>query len=657
MKQDRENINTMKMLAVQSITRADSGHPGIAIDLAPTLYTLATRHLVVDPTSPKWINRDRLVLSAGHGSALLYSFLHLAGFDLSIDDLKSFRKLGSKTPGHPEFGIVPGVDATTGPLGQGLGMGVGMAMTQKRLEAQFGKLMSHDTFVIVGDGDLMEGVSHEVSEFAGNNNLNRLIVLYDSNDISLDGPTSRSFKTNVRQRFASYGFDTFLVEDGEDVDEIDAAIAAAKKSDRPSFVEIRTVIGRGTPNQGTNKVHGAPLSLEEIEVLKDNLNWHHEDFEVTAEVKKSFREQVLERGHQARLAWEDELHNSSQRSELLRSFAPVKLEDKQVPHFEVGAKKNGRVFGKEVLNSLAEQIPNLIGGSADLVSSTKTNIDDVGMFDADHPLGRNIPFGVHEFGMATILNGMALHGGVKVFGSTFTVFSDYMKGAIRLSALQKLPVTFVLTHDSIAVGSDGPTHQPVEQMAGLQSIPNLNVIRPGSPNEIASAWKTAIESTNKPTVIILSRQDIEELQNDNSATLLQSRGGYVSSFEHGQLSAILMANGTELPLAREAQSQLAMNGIHVRVVSMPNQDVFMRQASSFRESVLPDNQRCRIAIGMGSSLGWANLVGLDGEIIGMDSFGRSGDEADVEEMFNFTVDDVVDEVNKLVRSNRERLAS
>lgn len=649
MDEDKRNIHALKMLAVESISHANSGHPGIVLSVAPMLYTLATRHLVVDPATPDWINRDRLVLSAGHGSALLYSHLHLSGFDLTIDDLKRFRQHGSKTPGHPEFGSTPGVDATTGPLGQGVGMAVGMAAAQKRLEAKFGDLMDHFTFAIVGDGDLMEGISHEAAEFAGINNLNKLVVLYDSNEVSLDGPTSRSFKTNQRERFAAYGFDTFLVEDGDDIEAIDQAITEAKASPNPAFIEIQTIIGEGAPNEGTNKIHGAPLDDDALEVLKNNLDWHEAPFTVPADVEASFHEKVFDRGHQAHLAWGKELSESPAKAEILHDFeVPVSIDSTKLTTFKPGDKNAGRKVGHTAMNDISEQVPNLIGGAADLASSTKTEIDDGGTFSAENPLGKNIPFGVHEFGMSTIMNGIALHGGLKVFGSTFAVFSDYMKAGIRLSALQKLPVIYVFTHDSIAVGQDGPTHQPIEQLAGLQSIPNLNVVRPGSPNEIVSAWKMAIESTNRPTVMFLSRQDIEELPADNSANLLEKRGGYIANFEKGTLSAILLATGTELELAKNAQKELEKQNIFTRVVSMPDQAKFLQQDILYRESVLPNNQRRRIAIEMASPLGWANIVGLDGKIIGTENFGESAKPDEVIDDFDFTVDNGVSSVKNLL---------
>lgn len=649
MDEDMRNIHALKMLAVEAISNANSGHPGIVLSVAPMLYTLATRHLRVDPEDPTWINRDRLVLSAGHGSALLYSHLHLSGFDVSIDDLKRFRQRGSKTPGHPEFGATPGVDATTGPLGQGVGMAVGMAVAQKRLEAKFGKLMDHNTFAIVGDGDLMEGISHEAAEFAGINNLDKLIILYDSNDVSLDGPTSRSFKTNQRDRFKAYGFDTFLVENGDDVEAIDQAIDQAKASNKPAFIEIRTIIGEGSPDQGTNKVHGAPLDENALEVLRNNLNWHEAPFTVPEDIKASFHEKVFDRGQRAHANWNQELQASPQKAELLHDFeVPVSIDESKLTTFKPGDKNAGRKVGHTAMNDIAQQVPNLIGGAADLASSTKTEIENGGTFSADNPTGKNIPFGVHEFGMSTIMNGIALHGGLKVFGSTFAVFSDYLKAGIRLSALQKLPVIYVFTHDSIAVGQDGPTHQPIEQLAGLQSIPNLNVVRPGSPNEIVSAWKMAIESTNRPTVMFLSRQDIQELPADNSANLLEKRGGYVANFEKGKLSAILLATGTELELAKAAQTQLEKDNIFARVVSMPDQAKFLQQDILYRESVLPNNQRRRIAIEMASPLGWANVVGLDGKIIGTETFGESATPDEVIDDFDFTVDNVVNSVKNLL---------
>lgn len=649
MDEDKRNIHALKMLAVEAISKANSGHPGIVLSVAPMLYTLATRHLVVDPKDPTWINRDRFVLSAGHGSALLYSFLHLAGFDVSVDDLKRFRQKSSKTPGHPEFRATPGVDATTGPLGQGLGMAVGMAVAQKKLAAQFGPLMDHHTYAIVGDGDLMEGISHEAAEFAGINNLDKLIVLYDSNEISLDGPTSRSFKTNQRARFEAYGFDTFKVEDGDDVEAIDQAIIKAKKSSKPGFIEIQTIIGEGTPDQGTNKVHGAPLNDDALEMMRKNLNWHEQPFSVPEDVEESFQTKVTERGKKAHQAWKDQLASSNLSSQLLANFEePILIDSQKLTKFEIGQKDAGRKVGHTVMNEIAEQVPNLVGGAADLASSTKTSIDDGGTFSADNPLGKNIPFGVHEFGMSTIMNGMALHGGLKVFGSTFAVFSDYLKAGIRLSALQKLPVIYVFTHDSIAVGQDGPTHQPIEQLAGLQSIPNLNVLRPGSPNEIVAAWKMAIESTDRPTVMFLSRQDIQEMPTDNSADLLQKRGGYVTNFEKGKLSAILLATGTELELAKTAQQELDKQNIFTRVVSMPDQAKFLQQDILYRESVLPNNQRKRIAVEMGSPLGWANIVGLDGDIIGTENFGESATPDEVIEDFDFTVDHIVSSVKNLL---------
>lgn len=649
---DELAVDNLRVLSCEMIQRARSGHPGIALGAAPMVWTLFTRHLRVDPKDPEWSDRDRFVLSAGHGSALLYAMLHVSGFDLSMDDLKNFRRFGSKTPGHPEHGHVPGVEATTGPLGQGIGMAVGMALAERTLAARLNgraRVVDHFTYCLVGDGDLMEGISHEAASFAGNQRLSKLIVLYDSNDVSLDGPASRSFRTDVCRRFESYGWDTQLVTDGNDVDEIDRAIAAAKKTDRPSLIEIKTTIGFGADKAGTNAVHGAPLGDDGIVSLRARLGYDGPEFTVLPEVAELAGKLVEERGRKAHAEWRRTLDGLAETDKEAFDETVAVLNGKRclnaldgMTRYESGAEAS-RDTSHKVIQVLAGKMDNLIGGSADLSSSDKTAIDNSGLLDESDPLGRNVAYGVREFAQGTIMNGMALHGGLRVFGGTFLVFSDYLRGAIRLSALQKLPVVYVFTHDSIAVGEDGPTHEPVEQLMSLRSLPNVDVIRPADPNEVIAAWQQAIDSVDHPTVLVLTRQKLPVLA--HTAKLADAgvaRGGYVVSPQKGMRpSGILIATGSEVALAVKAQERLFKLGEDVSVVSMPSMERFDAQPQNYRDKVLPPSVRRRTAVEMGSTRGWERYVGLDGTVVGLDEFGASGAMDDVLANAGFTVENVV----------------
>lgn len=664
---DEVAINNLRMLSVEMVQRANSGHPGLPLGAAPMAWALWSRHLRLNAHDPKWFDRDRFVLSAGHGSALLYSLLHLSGFDITIDDLKHFRQFGSKTPGHPEYGLVPGVEATTGPLGQGLGMAVGMALAEAHLAEKFNKntkVIDHHTYVLASDGDLMEGVSHEAASFAGNQKLEKLIVLYDSNDISLDGPTSRSFKTNVRQRFESYGWATFLVMDGNDVEAIDQAIIAAKQTDKPALIEVKTTIGFGTPDAGTNRVHGNPLGENNLAKLRENLDWTADEFTVLPEVEDYAQQTIIQRGRDAEKKWNKKILELQNNNPALLKKLKAAMEEQAAPDVTDGIAKydNGaeasRDTSHKVIQNIAARMDEFVGGSADLASSNKTTIENSSLMSAQDRSGRNIAFGVREFAQGTMLNGMALHGGMRVFGGTFLVFSDYMRGAIRLAALQKLPVTYVFTHDSIAVGEDGPTHQPVEQLMSLRSIPNVVVLRPADPNETIAAWKQAVTALDHPTALVLTRQKLPVLPGSNKlASNGVACGGYVISAQRGLRPAgILIATGSEVHLAVKVQQKLAQLGQDVSVVSMPSMELFEKQSTKYQEQVLPSDVRRRVAIEMGTTLGWQKFVGLDGSVIGIDYFGASGAADEVLAANNFTVERIVQVYQQTHSRNEVRLS-
>lgn len=661
---DALSINSIRTLSIDAIEKANSGHPGMPMGAAPMAYTLWTRYMNHNPKNPKWFNRDRFVLSAGHGSMLLYSLLHLSGYDVSMEDIKEFRQWGSKTPGHPEFGHTPGVDATTGPLGQGIAMSVGMAMAERHLAAVYNKdnlnLVDHYTYSICGDGDLMEGVSAEAASLAGHLQLGRLVVLYDSNDISLDGDLDKSFSESVEQRFKSYGWQYLKVEDGNDLSSIAKAIEEAKQDEtHPTLIEVKTVIGFGSPNKsGKSDVHGAPLGADELKLTKEAYKWtFEEDFHVPSEVYEHFRKQVVEQGEKKELEW-NELFSQYKNKypELALQFEQaIKGEltegwDKEIPVYEEGKSLASRASSAEVLNAIAKNLPSFIGGSADLAGSNKTLIKGTADFTPDSFDGRNIWFGVREFAMGAALNGMALHGGLSVYGGTFFVFSDYLRPAIRLAALMKLPVTYVFTHDSIAVGEDGPTHEPIEQLAALRAMPNLSVIRPADGNETAAAWKLAVESTDQPTALVLTRQNLPTLKDTNNAAYEGvKKGGYVvSPASKDKADVLLIAAGSEVPLAVEAQRALELEGISAAVVSMPSWDRFEAQSKEYKDSVISKDVKKRLAIEMGSSLGWHRYAGDEGDVLAIDQFGASAPGEKVMEEYGFTVNNVVARVKSLL---------
>ena len=620
------SVNAIRFLGIDAIEKSKSGHPGVVMGAAPMAYDLFTKQMRVNPEVPNWVNRDRFVLSAGHGSMLLYALLHLSGFqDVTMDEIKNFRQWGSKTPGHPEFGHTAGVDATTGPLGQGISMATGFAQAERFLAAKYNRegytIFDHYTYVICGDGDLMEGVSAEAASYAGLQKLDKLIVLYDSNDINLDGETKDSFTESVRDRYNAYGWHTALVKDGTDLEAINAAIEAAKVSGKPSLIEVKTVIGYGSPNkQGTNAVHGAPLGAEEAAATRKALAWDYEPFEIPEEVYEDYRVNVAERGKAAYDAWAKLVEEYKQAypdladevAAIIAGKDSVEIKPEDFPVKETGLSQATRNSSQDALNAAAKVLPTFLGGSADLAHSNMTYIKEDGLQDDVHRLNRNIQFGVREFAMGTILNGMALHGGLRVYGGTFFVFSDYVKAAVRLSALQGLPVTYVFTHDSIAVGEDGPTHEPIEHLAGLRAIPNLNVLRPADARETQAAWYLALKSQSTPTALVLTRQNLTvEAGTDFDKV---AKGAYVVYETAGGFDTILLASGSEVNLAVATAKELEVQGEKVRVVSVPSTDIFDAQDAAYKEEILPNAVRRRVAIEMAATQSWYKYVGLDGAV-------------------------------------------
>ena len=649
------SINTIRTLSIDAIEKANSGHPGLPMGAAPMAYTLWTEFMDHNPKNSSWVNRDRFVLSAGHGSMLLYSLLHLSGYDVTLDDLKNFRQLGSNTPGHPEVTDTDGVEATTGPLGQGIAMTVGMAMAEAHLAAKYNRegfnIVDHYSYALVGDGDLMEGISHEAASLAGHLGLGKLIVLYDSNDISLDGDLDKSFSEQVQKRFESYNWQVIRVEDGNDVDEIANAIKEAKANkDQPTLIEVKTVIGFGSPNKaGSNTSHGAPLGKDEVLLTKQTYKWDHEEFFVPEEVYADFEEKVIKNGKDQEEKWNKLFAEYKEAyPELAQEFETAQKGelpegwDKDLPVFTPGEDTLAtRASSGKVLNAIAKTVPNLFGGSADLASSNNTRMEEDEDFDKTNYAGRNIWFGVREFAMAAALNGMALHGGLKVYGGTFFVFSDYLRPAVRLSAIQKLPVTYVLTHDSIAVGEDGPTHEPIEQLAAFRAMPGITVLRPADGNETQAAWRIAMESKDRPTLLVLTRQGLPTLEGSNYEGV--KKGGYVvSPSEKEEADGILIAAGSEVQLAVRAQAELKAKGHDVSVVSLPAWDLFEAQDQAYKDSVLPKHIKNRLAIEMGASLGWDRYAGDEGGILAIDRFGASGEGNQVMAKFGFTVENVVE---------------
>ena len=653
------SVNAIRFLGIDAIEKSKSGHPGVVMGAAPMAYDLFTKQMRVNPEVPNWVNRDRFVLSAGHGSMLLYALLHLSGFqDVTMDEIKNFRQWGSKTPGHPEFGHTAGVDATTGPLGQGISMATGFAQAERFLAAKYNRegytIFDHYTYVICGDGDLMEGVSAEAASYAGLQKLDKLIVLYDSNDINLDGETKDSFTESVRDRYNAYGWHTALVKDGTDLEAINAAIEAAKISGKPSLIEVKTVIGYGSPNkQGTNAVHGAPLGAEEAAATRKALAWDYAPFEIPEEVYEDYRVNVAERGKAAYDAWAKLVEEYKQAypdladevAAIIAGKDSVEIKPEDFPVKETGLSQATRNSSQDALNAAAKVLPTFLGGSADLAHSNMTYIKEDGLQDDVHRLNRNIQFGVREFAMGTILNGMALHGGLRVYGGTFFVFSDYVKAAVRLSALQGLPVTYVFTHDSIAVGEDGPTHEPIEHLAGLRAIPNLNVLRPADARETQAAWYLALKSKTTPTALVLSRQNLTvEAGTDFDKV---AKGAYVVYETTDGFDTILLASGSEVNLAVAAAKELEAQGEKIRVVSVPSTDIFDAQDAAYKEEILPNAVRRRVAIEMAATQSWYKYVGLDGAVIGIDKFGASAPAAKVMEEYGFTVAHVVEVVKNL----------
>ena len=649
----QQSVNAIKVLGVDAINKAKSGHPGVVMGAAPMAYSLFAKHLRVNPKKTDWINRDRFVLSAGHGSMLLYSLLHLSGFeDVSLEEVKNFRQWGSKTPGHPEFGHTKGVDATTGPLGQGISTAVGMALAERYLAAKYNKegyeLFDHYTYVICGDGDIMEGVASEAASFAAVQKLNKLVVLYDSNDICLDGETRDAFSENVRNRYEAYGWNTILVEDGADVEAVNVAIERAKQSDKPTLIEVKTIIGAGSPNkQGTNGVHGAPLGEEETALFRKEIGWNYEPFEIPEEVYADFKVNVADRGETANNEWEKLYNEYKEKFPELAAELEEVLSREDIKHLSkesfsfknVGEAQATRNSSQDAINSIAKVLPTFFGGSADLSHSNMTFIKGEGLQDDAHRTERNIQFGVREFAMATVLNGMMLHGGVRVFGGTFFVFSDYLKAALRLSALQNLPVTYVFTHDSIAVGEDGPTHEPIEHLASLRTIPNTYVFRPADATETQAAWYLAQNVNDKPTSIVLTRQNLPVLENSSFEKV--AKGAYVVYETSSDFDTILIATGSEVALAISVAQELEREVMKVRVVSMPSIELFEEQTSEYKEALLPRSIRRRVSLEMGNTALWYKYVGLDGLAIGINKFGASAPANKVIEEYGFSVEKVV----------------
>lgn len=647
-------IDQIRCLGIDMIAAANSGHPGVVLGAAPILYTLYAHHLRFDPKNPSYFNRDRFVMSAGHGSALLYSILHLAGFDIGLDDLKNFRQIDSKTPGHPEYGVTPGVDATTGPLGQGIAMGVGMAMAEANLRSRYNteenKVIDYNTYVFCGDGDLMEGISYEAASLAGTLKLNKLIILYDSNNISLDGETSLTFTDNVSMRFIALGFNVITVSDGENYEAISKAIEEAKRStDRPTLIEIKTVIGKHSVMEGTNAVHGTPLTKEDISAIKEKLGVRDIPFAISQNICDDFRYFIEKRCNDLSTEFSDKLAKLSTKE--IEELEYLMNNDKSIsvtdfiydPPLEKA--ESPRDTSSKILNSISLNNPNIIGGSADLFASNKTYIKDGGNFSSSNYLGKNIYFGVREHAMGAILNGLALTG-FRPYGSTFLSFSDYMRPSIRMAAMMDLPVTYIFTHDSISVGEDGPTHQPVEQLLDLRSIPNVDVFRPADANEVIGTYLAISEKKSGPSAIALSRNKLPILETTRAKDV--EKGGYVVFEPERKADGIIISTGEEVHIAIEVAQRLKVKGIDIRVVSMPNLNRFIKQDSEYIDEVLPVEIR-KIVIETGSSLAWNCLIFNNKYIISLDKFGASGKKDDVYKKFGFDVDSLERKVEDLLK--------
>ena len=656
-------INAIRVLSADAIQKAKSGHPGMPLGAAPMTYELWAHHMKHNGKNPKWANRDRFVLSAGHASAMLYSLLHLFGYGLTLDDIKDFRQDGAITPGHPEYGTTPGVEATTGPLGSGLGMGVGMAMAEAHLAEIFNKpdykIVDHYTFVLCSDGCLMEGISSESLSLAGTLGLSKLIVIYDSNNISIEGDTDLAFTEDVQKRVEAFGFQTLMVEDGNDLEAIGKAIEAAKAdTTKPSFITIKTEIGYGCPaKQGKANSHGEPLGEDNIKELKKTLGWPNIDtaFDVPQEVYDHCA-QFIKNGEAAEAEWNklfedysraypeerkllDKYHSPIDGNELLNDENFWTVTDKP---------EATRASSGSALNKLKDIIPNLMGGSADLGPSNKTIMKDLSFFTKEDRKGRNIHFGVRELAMGAAANGMYLHGGIRPYIGTFFVFSDYMKPMMRIAAMMKIPVIYVFTHDSIGVGEDGPTHQPVEQLALMRSLPNFSVFRPADATEAAVGWYLAVTSTDEPTALVLTRQNLPQVAGSSKEAL---KGAYIISEAKKQdFDGILIATGSEVSVAIEAQEELAKDGIDVRVVSMPSADIFEKQSKEYREKILPKKVRARVAVEAAANYGWGSYVGLDGAAVTMPSFGSSAPAGVLFKKYGFTKENIANVMKSVINN-------
>ncbi len=633
-----KSINTLRFLGLDMINKASSGHPGIVLGAAGTVYELFTKHLNANPKQPDWFNRDRFFLAAGHGSALLYATLHLSGYNLSIEELKDFRQLGSITPGHPEYGHTPGVDSTTGPLGQGLAMSVGNALAESYLSASFNKenieVINHYTYALCGDGDLQEGVAMEAMALAGRLKLNKLIVLFDSNDIQLDGPTYLATNENIQMKVESMNWDYQLVEEPNDLTALSKAIEQAKYSDKPSFIEVKSIIGFGSKNAGTSKTHGSPIGLEETANMRKSLGFDYPEFTVPEEVYEDFQKTFAARGDKLFKAWQDSLNKyQNQYPEDYKELTQIMNNEinldfnKLIPQ-ENGVNEATRVTIGKLINALSPHSKALIGGSADLTSSTKVKGIN-GDFDVNNRTGRNINFGVREHAMAGIINGMVLHN-LKAFSGGFFIFSDYMKPAMRIASLMNIPSTYIFTHDSVAVGEDGPTHEPIEQLTMFRAMPNINVFRPGNANEVRHAFRFALEAKTTPNIIALTRQNIKV---DYTVDYDTFKKGAFTVFGDNDFEAIFLATGSEVELAVETAELLKKeNNLNIRVVSMPSRELFIKQSRDYRTEILPEDKLI-IAVEMGSTLGWYEFADI---VYGIDEFGRSGKGEEVQEYFGFT---------------------
>ena len=652
--------NTIRGLSVDGVAAANSGHPGMPLGMADVCAVLWSEHMNFNPKNPKWLNRDRFILSAGHGSMLIYSLLHLYGYDLSMDDLKAFRQWGSKTPGHPENFITAGVETTTGPLGQGVANAVGFALAEASLAARYNRegseIIDHYTYVVAGDGCLQEGISHEACSFAGHNKLGKLIMLYDSNNITIDGPTHISFTEDTRKRFEAYGWQVLEI-DGHDYDQINAAIAEAKKEkSKPSIIICKTIIGFGSPNRaGTSKAHGEPFPAEEIELMKEKLGLPKDKSFFVPDEISDLRAKTQEKGESLENQWNELWENYKNKNqeaakELENSIkGEISKEALDIPQFGSEKAIATRSASGTVLNHIAKYIPQLMGGSADLTPSNNTLPAGEESFSPENPKGRYIRYGVREHGMAAIMNGMALHGGVLPYSGTFFVFSDYMRPAMRMSALMEQQVVYVLTHDSIGLGEDGPTHQPEAHLWAYRMIPNMTVIRPMDANETAEAWKSALKNKKGPTCLVLTRQNLPVYDRAGlgwAKSEEAQKGGYVLC-EDKDFEAIIIATGSEVELAVEAKTKLNEQGVKVRIVSMPSTNIFDEQPQEYKNSVLPKNILKRVAVEAGVTLGWYKYVGLEGRVIGLDRFGASAPYKTLYKEFGITTDAIVEAVNSL----------